>query len=53
MTNAQAIYIAKLQEIHIAAAAFLSRIDHITTQDFERGGDRVEREALRAALEAL
>lgn len=32
------------------ATALLSRIDNMTTAEFERGGERDEREALRAAL---
>jgi hypothetical protein len=33
-----------------ASAALLARIDNITTEEFSRGGDRFEREALRAAI---
>ena len=33
-----------------AAAALLAKIDDITTEDFSRGGERDEREALRRAL---
>jgi len=36
--------------LRAAAAAFLARIDDISTADFQRGGDRAEREALREAL---
>jgi hypothetical protein len=36
-----------------AARGLLTRITHITTAEFERGGDRDEREALREALAAL
>ncbi len=36
-----------------AAAALLARIDDITTAEFQLGGERDEREALRAALERL
>lgn len=33
-----------------AAKALLTRIDHITTDDFAHGGERAEREALRLAI---
>lgn len=36
-----------------AARALLSRLDTITTEDFARGGEAAEREALRAVLVAL
>lgn len=36
--------------LRAAAAAFLARIDDISTADFQRGGDRAEREVLREAL---
>ncbi len=36
--------------LRAAAAAFLARIDDITTDKFQRGGDRAEREALREAI---
>lgn len=36
-----------------AARALLARIDNITTDDFMRGGERLEREALRSALAAI
>ena len=36
-----------------AAQALLYRIDHITTDEFSKGGDRPQREALRASLDAV
>lgn len=33
-----------------AIRAMLTRIDNMTTEEFGRGGEKVEREALRAAL---
>lgn len=33
-----------------AARVFLAKIDNMTTYEFERGGERIEREALRTAL---
>jgi hypothetical protein len=42
---------AYIYELQQAAGALLARIDQITTQDFERGGERAEREALRRVLE--
>ncbi|HPI31673.1 MAG TPA: hypothetical protein PLR32_00045 [candidate division Zixibacteria bacterium] len=36
--------------LRAAAAAFLARIDGITADDFRRGGDHAEREALREAI---
>ena len=33
-----------------AAKALLGRIDEMTTEEFSRGGERVEREALRLAI---
>lgn len=42
-----------VQAAILAATALLDRIDGITTDEFERGGERAEREALRAALAAL
>lgn len=33
-----------------AARNLLARIDEITTEEFSKGGERVEREALRAVL---
>lgn len=47
--NAHARVVATTQ----AAAALLAKIDNITSEDFATGGDRVEREALRAALAAV
>lgn len=37
-------------ELREAASALLARLDRITTDDFSRGGERQEREALRALL---
>jgi hypothetical protein len=42
--------IAAAPELANAARALLDRIDHMTTDDFQRGGERREREALRAVL---
>jgi hypothetical protein len=42
--------IAAAPELADAARALLDRIDHITTDDFQRGGERREREALRSVL---
>lgn len=39
--------------VNRAATALLARIDDITTEEFERGGERAEREALREALTRL
>jgi len=36
-----------------AARGLLHRVDHITTDDFQRGGERLERERLREALGRL
>jgi hypothetical protein len=41
---------AGLGELPTAALALLLRIDGMTTEEFSRGGERVERERLRAAL---
>ena len=40
----------KHQALRGAAFALLARIDNITTEDFSKGGDRQEREALRELL---
>lgn len=40
-------------EMIAAARALLERLDTITTEEFARGGEREERERLRAALAAL
>jgi len=37
-------------ELEAAARALLDKIDSITTEDFARGAERAEREALRALL---
>ncbi len=47
--------VAQLEQLHSpslldAAKALLLRIDHMTTEDFRCGGERVEREALRLAI---
>ena len=44
--------IAGLPGLMEAAEAMLQRIDTITSERFAAGGERVEREALRAALDA-
>lgn len=36
--------------IALAAQALLDRLETLTTEEFSRGGERKEREALRAAL---
>ena len=41
----------RTQLIETAAAALLTKLDDMTTREFERGGEREEREALRRALE--
>ena len=41
-----------MDKIITAATALLKRIDDITTEDFRKGGERAEREALREALVA-
>jgi hypothetical protein len=41
---------AELYRIKALAAALLAKIDNITTDDFSKGGEAPEREALRAAL---
>ena len=50
MSNEQVTYIARLQRIELAARALLARIDDITTDEFQKGGERAERESLRDAL---
>lgn len=35
-----------------AAKALLAKLDNMTTDDFSKGGESKEREALRAAIEA-
>ena len=42
---------AQLTLVRDAARALLARIDNLTTDEFQLGGERKEREALRAALE--
>lgn len=37
----------------VAARALLERLDHITTEQFRCGGERDERETLRAVLERM
>ena len=37
----------------LAAQRLLEKIDNLTTDDFSKGGERQEREALRAALKKL
>lgn len=39
-----------MPDLLTAAKALLGKIDNITTEDFSRGGERVEREALRLAI---
>lgn len=43
-------FFAAVDEVFSAAEAFLARVDEITTKDFSRGGERMERERLRNAL---
>jgi hypothetical protein len=40
-----------VEEVIEAAWALLNRLDHMTSREFSRGGERVERERLRKALE--
>lgn len=42
--------IARLRAVAAAARALLDKIDNMTTEEFERGREKAEREALRAAL---
>lgn len=44
---------SKEQAVIQAALALLVRIDNITTHDFSCGGEKIEREALRKALNEL
>lgn len=44
------VHAARLLE---AAEALLTRIEGMTTDDFSRGGERVEREALRAIIDQI
>ncbi len=37
-------------ELRAAAAALLAKVDTITTENFQRGGERPQREHLRAVL---
>ena len=39
-----------LLRIALKAQALLDRLDTLTTEEFQRGGEHVEREALRAVL---
>jgi hypothetical protein len=39
-----------LRQIALKARALLDRLDTLTTEEFQRGGEHVEREALRTAL---
>lgn len=39
-----------MTDLAAAALALLNRLDHMTTESFAHGGEKVEREALRAAL---
>lgn len=41
----------QLARIRDAAASLLARIDNLTTDEFQLGGERAERETLRALLE--
>lgn len=41
---------ARVAELEAAAAALLKRLDNMTTEQFANGGERGEREALRALL---
>ena len=40
-------------DVVIAARALLEKLANITTEDFSRGGERIEREALRDALDRI
>lgn len=44
---------AETKRIVRAATRFLKVIDDITTEDFSKGAERLEREELRQALSAL
>ncbi|KKM17822.1 hypothetical protein LCGC14_1671920 [marine sediment metagenome] len=44
--------IAAMPNLLLAAGLFLDRIRGITTEDFSRGGDKVEREELATAIAA-
>jgi hypothetical protein len=53
MTSADDVYdvlVDEMEQLWVAAAALLNRIDHITTEEFSKGGERNEREALRQVL---
>lgn len=43
-------FFAALDELVSAAEDFLARIDGITTEEFSKGGERMQRERLRNAL---
>ena len=45
--------ISTQDELLRAAKATLDKLDNITTEEFSRGGEREEREALRAAVERI
>lgn len=42
-----------MPDLLTAAKALLDRIDNITTEEFARGGERAEREAMRQAIEPM
>lgn len=45
--------VRQLVVVEVAARLLLARIDNLTTDEFQRGGERTEREMLRAALEPV
>lgn len=51
LDNARSI--AGLPELIEAARALLRRIDNLTSEEFSKGGEREEREALETAAEAV
>lgn len=51
--HANARLIAAAPELADAARALLDRLDNMTVDEFQRGGERNERERLRAGLAAV
>lgn len=44
-------YLEASRALAVAAQCFLSRIDEMTSEEFSRGGERIEREHLRKMLD--